>query len=72
MKELGGSAKPQQVYEKIAVDLNLPDETVNKSYGKSGGNRFQNQVAFARNYLVYAGYIDKSVRGIWTLTESGN
>ena len=71
LKELGGSAKPQQVYKKIAEDLNLSDEIVNKSYDKSGGNRFQNQVAFARNYLVYAGYIDKSVRGIWTLTESG-
>ena len=25
----------------------------------------------ARNYLVGAGYIDKSVRGVWTLTEAG-
>ena len=33
--------------------------------------KFENEVAFARNYLVGAGYIDKSVRGVWTLTEAG-
>jgi 5-methylcytosine-specific restriction protein B len=28
-------------------------------------------VAFARNDLAVAGYIDKSIRGVWTLTEAG-
>lgn len=28
-------------------------------------------MAFARSYLVKTGYIDKSVYGIWTLTDAG-
>lgn len=28
-------------------------------------------MAFARNDLAVAGYIDKSIRGVWTLTEAG-
>ncbi|WP_420489367.1 winged helix-turn-helix domain-containing protein [Neobacillus niacini] len=42
-----------------------------KIRGKSGVKKFENEVAFARNYLDYDGFIDYSVRGIWTLTEKG-
>ncbi len=44
---------------------------INETRGKTKVNKFENEVAFARNYLVGAGYIDKSVRGVWTLTEAG-
>jgi restriction system protein len=37
----------------------------------SGGSRFENQVAWARWYLVSAGFIDGSRRGIWNLTDRG-
>lgn len=71
LKELGGSATPEQARNKIIEDLNLSDDVVNETYGKSNTNKFSNQVAFARNYLVYGGYLDKSKPGIWALTESG-
>ncbi|MCR5318731.1 MAG: AAA family ATPase [Treponema sp.] len=71
LKELGGTATPAKVREQIINDLHLTDAIVNETYGKSNTNKFANQVAFARNYLVYAGYIDKSQSGIWSLTESG-
>lgn len=70
LKKLGGSATPQQVEECIAQNLNLPSDVVNESY-ENGNNKFSNQVAWARNYLVYAGYIDKSEIGKWILTDSG-
>ena len=38
---------------------------------KSGQSRVRNQVQWARLYLAYAGYIDASKRGIWSLTEKG-
>ena len=38
---------------------------------KSGILRFQNQIAWARQYLVWEGYIDDNTRGVWTLTPSG-
>ncbi|MCB0062373.1 MAG: Mrr restriction system protein [Caldilineaceae bacterium] len=31
-----------------------------------------NQVAWARFYLVKAGYLDSSTRGVWSLTEKGH
>ena len=38
---------------------------------KSGQTRIYNQICWARNYLVEAGYISKEKRGIWELTEKG-
>lgn len=71
LKDLGGSAKPQEARNKIIENEQLSDEEINVVRGKNNVNKFENEVAFARNYLVYAGYIDKSVHGVWTLTEAG-
>lgn len=72
LRELGGSATPEQARKQIITDLNLSDEIINETRGKTAIKKFDNEVAFARNYLVYEGYIDKSVRGVWTLTEKGH
>ncbi|MCD7894374.1 MAG: AAA family ATPase [Erysipelotrichaceae bacterium] len=71
LKELGGSAKPKEARNQIIIDENLSDEEVNITRGKNNVNKFENEVAFARNSLVYAGYISKEKRGIWTLTKEG-
>lgn len=71
LKEFDGSATPKQVEEKIKQKLNLPSNIVNEFHEKSGDNKFSKDVAWARQYLVWAGYIDSSERGIWTLTDSG-
>ena len=39
--------------------------------GKNKVNKFKNDVAFARNYLVNAGYLNKGPYGTWSLTEDG-
>ena len=70
LKDLGGSATPADAKNKIIENENLPKE-ITEPTRKSGKNIFEHQVEFARNDLVYPGYIDKSVRGIWTLTEKG-
>lgn len=71
LKELGGSATPVEVRAKIIENEKLTEEEISETRGKTGVNRFANEVAFARNYLVNAGYIDKSQHGIWTLTNIG-
>jgi len=38
---------------------------------KSGALRVDNQVHWARNYLVWDGLIDPSQRGVWKLTPAG-
>ena len=71
LRDLGGSATPAETRAKIIENENLTEEEVNVTRGKNNVNKFKNEVAFARNYLVKAEYIDKSVHGIWTLTETG-
>jgi restriction system protein len=70
LKRLGGSARPAEVCPAIAKDLNLPDRILEERL-TNGVSRFENQVHWARFYLVKAGYIDSSRRGVWSLTEKG-
>lgn len=55
---------------RISKNLNLPDELLDQTL-KSGGSKFHNQVAWARQYLVWEGLLDSSKHGTWTLTEKG-
>lgn len=71
LRDLGGSGTPAEARAKIIENEQLSEDEINQTRGKNNVNRFENEVAFARNYLVNAGYIDKSVYGIWTLTEAG-
>jgi len=70
LRELGGSGKPKEVVEQIAKDLNIPDSQ-REEIMKSGILRFDNQVAWARQYLVWEGLLDDSKRGVWTLSQKG-
>lgn len=70
LRELGDSGKPREVSNKIAETLNLSDEVLDETL-KSGGSKFHNQVAWARQYLVWEGLLDSSKHGTWKLTEKG-
>jgi restriction system protein len=70
LRELGYSGKPKEVSEKIAQNLNLNESFLDEAL-KSGANRFHNQVAWARQYLIWEGLLDSSERGTWKLTEKG-
>ncbi len=71
LRDLGDSARPIEVQEWIAESLKLSDEEIEYRYKKSGQRKFPNQVAFARQYLVWEGLLNDSERGIWTLTPKG-
>lgn len=70
LRDLGDSGRPREVSDKIAKNLHLPDSVLDETL-KSGGSKFHNQVAWARQYLVWEGYLDASKHGTWKLTESG-
>jgi len=70
LRDLGDSGRPREVSGRIAKNLNLPDHVLDETL-KSGGNKFHNQVAWARQYLVWEGLLDSSKHGTWTLTEKG-
>jgi restriction system protein len=71
IKDLGGSARPSEVKEWILNKLSMPDDYL-KAVNIGGESRFGNDVDWARFYLVRAGYLDASKRGVWSLTEAGN
>jgi restriction system protein len=70
LRDLGDSGRPREVSARIARNLNLSDEILDETL-KSGGSKFHNQVAWARQYLVWEGLLDSARHGTWTLTETG-
>jgi len=68
--KLGGSGTPDEVTDAIARDLGLAKEELNETL-RSGGPRIRNRIRWARQYLVRAGLIDSSTRGVWSLTQKG-
>jgi len=70
LRDLGDSGKPKEVSDKIAQNLKLDDSVLDETL-ISGINKFHNQVAWARQYLVWEGLLDSSKHGTWKLTEKG-
>jgi len=70
LREKGGQSRPREIYEAIAQSLNLSEEERTVT-NKNGYPRFENQIAWARSYLVKTGYLDSPSRGIWRLTDTG-
>jgi 5-methylcytosine-specific restriction protein B len=71
LKDLGGTATPEQARSKIIENEKLSDEEISETRGKTNVNKFENEIAFTRAHLASSGYIDRSVHGIWKLTEKG-
>ena len=70
LRDLGDSGKPREVSDKISKNLNLSDEIIDETL-KNGSSKFHNQVAWARQYLVWEGLLDSSKHGTWKLTDVG-
>jgi restriction system protein len=71
LRELKGSGKPREVVDLIAERKFLSDATLEETL-KSGQSRFYNQVHWARQYLVWEGFLGSETRGVWTLTPLGS
>ena len=59
-----------EVIDRVIEKMRIPEAEQEVTL-KSGESKVRNQVRWARLYLAYAGYIDASKRGIWSLTEKG-
>lgn len=70
LAELGGSARPQEVVDLVAKRERVSDETLNLTL-LNGFPRFTNQVHWARFFLAEQGLIDRSRRGVWSLSDEG-
>jgi len=70
LSELGGSARPQEVVNLVARNEAVSDEILNQTLA-NGFPRFTNQVHWARFFLAESGMIDRSRRGVWSLSDEG-
>jgi restriction system protein len=70
LSDLGGSGRPAEVADRVAASLQLSDAELTETLD-NGTSRFRNQVAWARFYLVKAGHLGSSKRGVWNLTDKG-
>lgn len=71
LRAKGGSAKPKEITQWIGEKCIIPDEILNERYAKSGVLKFQNQLAWARQYLVWEELLAASKHGVWTLSTKG-
>jgi restriction system protein len=70
LKETGGSGTAAEVIDRAIEKMKI-SEKEQEATTKNGQSRVRNQVNWARLYLVRAGYLDSSKRGIWSLTDKG-
>lgn len=70
LTELDGSGTPAEVRDIIVERVGVGDDELGEQL-KDGSSRFANFVAWARFYLVKAGYLESSKRGVWSLTAKG-
>ncbi len=68
--ESGGSGTPAEIVDRSIEIANI-SEAEQEAVNKNGQSRIKNQVHWARQYLVWDGYLDSSKRGIWSLKEKG-
>ena len=70
MRDLGGLARPRQVFDELIQRHDIPESFLSLT-NKNGGSKFENRVHFARSYLFKAGVMTSPSRGVWGLTEQG-
>ena len=70
LRELGNSGTPSEVTDRVIERLRV-SEREQEQTTSNGQLRVRNQIAWARFYLVKAGYVDASRRGVWGLTDAG-
>lgn len=70
LRESGATGTPAEIVDR-SIEITGVSEQEQQAVNKNGQSRIRNQVHWARQYLVWAGFLDSSRRGIWSLTEKG-
>lgn len=66
----GGTSTPSEIVDR-SIEIAKVSESEQEAVNKNGQSRIKNQVHWARQYLVWADYLDSSKRGVWTFTDKG-
>ena len=71
LRELGGSARRDEVTASVADRENLTDEQLEARYETTGVSVAADRIGWALSYLKKIGAVDNSSRGVWAITEAG-
>src|ERR1700687_5821164 len=74
IRDLGGSASIEELYQKVSENLQLPEEVLSILHNQETGNQTEvgYRLAWARTYLKKYGILENSVRGILTISPKGS
>jgi len=70
LQESGGSGTASEIVDR-SLEIAKISEAEQEAVNKNGLSKVKNQVHWARQYLVWANYLDSSNRGVWGLTDKG-
>lgn len=68
--QMGGSGRRSEVHEEIIKNYGITQDELSV-INSTGSSQVLNDIDWARNYLVYEGFLDKDERGVWALTDLG-
>ena len=71
LRELGGSGSPEEIYQRVAENLQLPENILAVAHDPETSNQteVQYRLAWARTYLKKFGFLESPQRGLWSLTK---
>jgi restriction system protein len=71
IRDLGGSGSVDEIYEKVAESLQLPEDVLSVPHNPETGNQteIEYRLAWARTYLRKYGILENSSRGVWAIAQ---
>ena len=71
LRELGGSGSTDEIYERVAENLKLPETVLSVLHDPETSNmtEVQYRLAWSRTYLKKFGLLETPRRGLWSLTK---
>ncbi len=70
IKQLGGSASTDEIFEKIVENLRLSNSLLEIVNGKTGQSQLQYNLAWVRSMLKKQGFLETSGKGTWAIKNS--
>lgn len=67
---LGGSGTTEEILEKVAQILNVPDKILEILHGSTSQTEIEYRLAWSRTYLKKYGLLQNSSRGVWSLVST--
>lgn len=71
LKDLGGSASNQEIYEKVAENLQISDDVLDVLHNDGPMTKVEYRMRWTQTYLKKDGLITNTAKGIWTLLPAG-